>query len=702
MSSAIWSFNLRSTKTNHDSDSDSDFNDDLPSNSISEETRLLQDLDISHREETVVYKPNPFSIAKINAAARRTHVPPAPAVDHTAKPASKKPTGRIVDSFKKTQQKKSSNSVTKSNALDPNSDAIASPTVKFPIASPPHNATTAISIPRMDGTEPKDRTTSPELIRVDAPEIPSPVDAGPGVVLPQAADDMYAHISAASPRSVPQKRSLAPNSSSFTLKDPATPTIPKSNARNVLPLTHTIHTSISTTSPNRVVKKFRPSAPNFFPSPLKVPSPGQRGSGAIANPVFFSSPLHSAALNTASIGHKYSRGKSSQAFEMHTTAYHPHSTHVPRSGAVARIFPSNSADAGSHPTLITPSSSTSRSKPLRTTFEPLDFRCVAEISSNPYEPGVGVASAYPPSRPRDACSQYDLNLPPSSPIRSPIPTPRPSPRRKREGASKLLPPKKSHRSPKHQTSNAYDYFSSDPDDEWSTLPARKKLKVAEPARPGVKGIKTSGTFRLPGTAAKAKVSGMSATSARRVITFLPPPLKAGKVEVLVADSNTGTEDEVQLDVDAAAAPPRVPKHSRESSPPQETPKRRRTSQNPYPSPADSRLAPGTAAIQVTVHANILSSPSPIRPSAHRFLSPPTSDPVPDQSLEMHATVAMDGVSQRYPRTKSLMRRRNRGADGVWTLLELPSCGIVHGDDEDHSPSRELPVVVWQGQKLQVP
>ncbi|KAF8216012.1 hypothetical protein K438DRAFT_1799921, partial [Mycena galopus ATCC 62051] len=75
----------------------------------------------------------------------------------------------------------------------------------------------------------------------------------------------------------------------------------------------------------------------------------------------------------------------------------------------------------------------------------------------------------------------------------------------------------------------------------------------------------------------------------------------------------------------------------------------------------------------------------------------TSDPVLDYNSEVHATVTVGGVSQRYPRTKSLLRQRKRGADGVWNLLELASCGIVYGDDEDRSHNRELPVVMWKGQ-----
>ena len=67
-----WTFNFRtSSRFFDDSDSDSAPNDeDTLASTASAKDRLLDGIDLSTREETVVYKPNPFSIAKINAANR--------------------------------------------------------------------------------------------------------------------------------------------------------------------------------------------------------------------------------------------------------------------------------------------------------------------------------------------------------------------------------------------------------------------------------------------------------------------------------------------------------------------------------------------------------------------------------------------------------------------------------------------------------
>ncbi|KAG6837091.1 hypothetical protein H0H93_014983 [Arthromyces matolae] len=61
----------RFTPFDGSSDSDSDSQPENNGSMISNETKLLNDLDLSSREETVLYKANPFSIAKINAASRK-------------------------------------------------------------------------------------------------------------------------------------------------------------------------------------------------------------------------------------------------------------------------------------------------------------------------------------------------------------------------------------------------------------------------------------------------------------------------------------------------------------------------------------------------------------------------------------------------------------------------------------------------------
>jgi hypothetical protein len=101
MSDSNWAFNLRSYQRD---DSDSDGVDDATS--ITTDAQLLKDLDLSSRHEEVIYKPNPWNIAKINAASRRKISARSPNT-LTLENALVKPRGQIlIDAFEK-QSKRS-------------------------------------------------------------------------------------------------------------------------------------------------------------------------------------------------------------------------------------------------------------------------------------------------------------------------------------------------------------------------------------------------------------------------------------------------------------------------------------------------------------------------------------------------------------------------------------------------------------------
>ncbi|KAJ7582559.1 hypothetical protein C8J56DRAFT_1098149 [Mycena floridula] len=103
---ADWSFNLR--RGGYESDSDSDSEPHLPSS----ETDLINDLDLSTRHEEASFKPNPFNIARINAASRSLKPASTASSSHTtavaAKPLKKATNNNsIVEWFKKPQKPKS-------------------------------------------------------------------------------------------------------------------------------------------------------------------------------------------------------------------------------------------------------------------------------------------------------------------------------------------------------------------------------------------------------------------------------------------------------------------------------------------------------------------------------------------------------------------------------------------------------------------
>ncbi|KAH9896676.1 hypothetical protein C8Q73DRAFT_834761 [Cubamyces lactineus] len=83
-----WSLSLRGRCTGDDGFSDESDNEDASSQSMpaSEESRLLGELDLASRMDAATYKPNPWSIARANAATRTTK----PAVALPVKPNRQK------------------------------------------------------------------------------------------------------------------------------------------------------------------------------------------------------------------------------------------------------------------------------------------------------------------------------------------------------------------------------------------------------------------------------------------------------------------------------------------------------------------------------------------------------------------------------------------------------------------------------------
>jgi len=111
MTDTDWSFSLRSaTGFFGDADSDDDNEESVgdartSSHLSSSNSQILQQIDLAAREDSAHYKPNPWSIARVNAASRPRQ-PNATVKSVSDKPVAKKPPqGAIVDAFKKQAQK---------------------------------------------------------------------------------------------------------------------------------------------------------------------------------------------------------------------------------------------------------------------------------------------------------------------------------------------------------------------------------------------------------------------------------------------------------------------------------------------------------------------------------------------------------------------------------------------------------------------
>ncbi|KAJ3812354.1 hypothetical protein F5876DRAFT_74932 [Lentinula aff. lateritia] len=126
-----WSFNLRNHNLDSDFDSDSDPDSDSGDASLniapaSDETKLLNDFDLSTREETVIFKPNPFNIARINAASRaQKSIASASRPDLLLTSKSGSAKGTIIDCFRLQAQKSKlvATSTCTANDIDVNNSA---------------------------------------------------------------------------------------------------------------------------------------------------------------------------------------------------------------------------------------------------------------------------------------------------------------------------------------------------------------------------------------------------------------------------------------------------------------------------------------------------------------------------------------------------------------------------------------------------
>ncbi|KAF5313508.1 hypothetical protein D9611_008561 [Ephemerocybe angulata] len=190
--------------------------------------------------------------------------------------------------------------------------------------------------------------------------------------------------------------------------------------------------------------------------------------------------------------------------------------------------------------------------------------------------------------------------------------------------------------------DAYAFGAPDEDEEWSTLPSKKKSKIC-PDR----SLGSTASFFIPGLVGPAppgaKKSGMSATSERRVITFLPPPLHSP------ADSEATKEiQQVCSPADNGSPEPAL------SSPHRSSPTRPvERPYNPLPSPptSDDRLA-------------TLASPDleeELKPFAH-------------------ATFEASQLKERYSQIRNTIKMRKAKAKEAFNVLGFESCGVVFRDE----------------------
>ncbi|KAI9058023.1 hypothetical protein FKP32DRAFT_1762017 [Trametes sanguinea] len=220
--------------------------------------------------------------------------------------------------------------------------------------------------------------------------------------------------------------------------------------------------------------------------------------------------------------------------------------------------------------------------------------------------------------------------------------------------------------------DAYEAFGS-PDAHWNTLSAAKKGRATVDNKASAKG---RNVFKLPlrvGAALpnrKAEEStpssathkeGPRAQVQRRVVTYLPPP-------PVGAPASTSKSNEGLLGAAVIRSPANMQHGSGErnsdvsSSP-----------SSPFKPLTVRRMAPPTMSLPSYKYTGTITE-TPTRPGTARPMRSPSRSP----GVTVHFNGS--GIPERYDIVRRRVARRKRQAEELWDLLDLPSCGVVFRDE----------------------
>ncbi|KZP20175.1 hypothetical protein FIBSPDRAFT_954788 [Athelia psychrophila] len=763
-SSSEWAFTSRA-RAAYDSDSDSsdaNINDDRPGPSEQEDAQLLKDLDLSTRSETVEYKPNPWNIAKINAASRpRRDAFSGPKTNLDDKKMPKKktaPQGRIVDSFKiQASRPTAASAVLKPGA--PIGVAYKRPPPFKPakIPSSSRSSRQTLMAPFLAPDAPRRSEYASNAADVSHPH--SLIHPAPDALTAPSAPLSASKCSPYNAYSPPNYDHAHPNyilpshnpeptrkprlfSQSFS-SPPAQTQRHRPKVSQSSPANASRNSFSFKSQPRRVIKNsWKPVREE---SGVYMRQSMARGTGYMENDGLLNNADDAYAqtvscppitLNTQNFE---SASRSSVDLKMHvepeTRGYSGHCDDYHNLGEVV-------TRPGSHHSASTASEA----------FEE-DLRFAPRLRDTKFEQKEGINKHFrSPLLPRTqqvAPARQDYTEHPVSPwllenniepahpayegnhhlqlkvssqrsshtiprlqqtqnssaidrkrLRSRSPTPSPtapgtreaSPPRKRSSVVSL-PPKRPQKPSTTSARDAYS-FEPDPDELWSTLPARKK-----PSGPKKEpGMKASGKFRMPlnlgpgkggGPGGKTeardqKIDAFAGKPARRVVTYLPPPL--AKPEVKSLPKLVESREEV---VYAGG-------ESDDDEPPDDF-------------PGDASELTRVDHMHTSRDGSSRIPSTPPGPQPKRSGESPALDSSPTVvGFNGEVSVKIDEIIERYPQTRAAMRERRRLSSCMWDLLGLDSCevGSIYRDSEscisgdrvvdDRAESWELPIVMWRG------
>ncbi|KAJ3563661.1 hypothetical protein NP233_g8798 [Leucocoprinus birnbaumii] len=509
--------------------SDSDPEDD-DNEQTAEENRLWFELDIASRRDTAVYKPNPFSIAKINAIARASAVPPAPPAPPMPKQSSPRNGPGTLDHFFKAHRNFIREKRGKSIPAVVNDSNATS--IKGPVANVAER-------------------------RHKAP------DSGASIDRPMPFLFTPASLSAHKPHS---------------------------------PVTN--HAHISTKPDDAGVnldlslgaQSTQPHIPECIPSDLPSHPVSNQRDGKGAREVHLPSPVKPASWAATN----FPKPKTKVKTEAPTT-----------------VLPTPQSLSIRTQTSPQPRAFSTSSHLLRQV-------CTTSLSGRNCR-----ASDERVLEPRPGNTLHMHKAPKIAKVS--------------HGDSLTARPKESH---------CYDFGQND-DESWSTLPLPKKKFKPRFLLVFSMRLKSSGPFRIPGLMNNVGVqkTGMSSTSAARVITFLPTPL-------LVDDIPQKVECKLEGNIQQFSSPPS--------------------------SPISKFWHGSLEEVDVTLD----------RPS-----SPPTSDPAEEDTGTLELAFNSGEVEAKYLKILQKIHQHKSVRQFLWDALELPSCCYVRRDS-DVDNGEDIRILSW--------
>ncbi|KIL64076.1 hypothetical protein M378DRAFT_198529 [Amanita muscaria Koide BX008] len=437
-SDSVWSFSMASAFDDNDSTEEEESQAKYPAQL---QEQRIKDLDISSREDTVNYQPNPFSIAKINAASRSKNsislvrnAAGQSGNDTLTSMPSRKPleTRRQTDirtAFRK-QALKSCHAGTR-----PSQSAIFTSDISLNSVSASDATSSDLGV-----------TTDSDLIG-DYAERVMPFKGAP-------------FTEQRSPVTKPR----ATMSSMPHILDPVNP-----DQNHAGDITY-----------------------------MDAPTPNYYGAGTPAVLQPRSTPLHGSPRRLSL--------KPSFITQKKEKYEHRHRSSPPISGRFAGSTTLKSSTPGSQHVDLSLRSRTNHG--LFATLHGTASPATHNLSRSPFSAPLGAKPAGPPAPASDEFDFASDDTLVASPIRRPT-------------ALHLYGATEARAMSSARTVNQTLH---DPDEEWSTMPQRKKPKTSAQ---GMKRDRRTGYFSVnPGLIDGTKKIGVSANSSQRIIKFLPPPLRS--------------------------------------------------------------------------------------------------------------------------------------------------------------------------------